>query len=135
MRIYNGIDDSMVTKYVRDASLKYCSYCGGKCWKIGDYPYACRCSQCSAYFHRRFVTCDELEREGYDTCSCSKNHDVSVLRLFEISDGRLVEVCQGCADWLCEEGYIEELEVSDGEYINFTPRSCDGPDRTMGVQG
>ena len=135
MRIYNGIDDNMVTEYVRDVSPKYCPYCGGRCWKIGDYPYASRCSQCSAYFHRKFVTCDELGCEGYDICSCSKNHGVSALRLFEISDGRLVEVCQGCADWLYEEGYIEELEVSDGECISFVSRSFDGSNWTVGVQG
>jgi len=112
MRIYNGVADDMVTEYVGDVLRKYCPICGGRCWKVDAYPYACRCSQCSAYLHRRFTTCDDLESEGYDAYLCSENHHTSALRLFVIGDGRLVKVCQGCARWLYEEGYIEEeLEV------------------------
>ena len=112
MRIYNGVADDMVTEYVGGALPKYCPICGGRCWKVDAYPYACRCSQCSAYFHRRFVTCDGFESEGYDLYLCSENHHTSALRLFKISDARLAMVCQGCARWMYEEGYIEkELEV------------------------
>lgn len=107
MRVFDGIDDGMVTDYT-GILPRYCLYCGSRCWQIGDYPYARRCSQCSAYFHQRFMTCDDLVREGYDTYLCAERHGVSALRLFEMVDGRLVEVCRGCADWLYEEGYLDE---------------------------
>jgi hypothetical protein len=123
--MYDGIDTDMITEYVGDVLLKYCLYCKGRCWEIDGYPYACRCSDCSAYFHRRFLTCDDLEYEGYDTHLCAKYHGTSALRIFTIADGRLVEVCQSCAEWLCEEGYIEkELEVTDGEYDDNNAFNC-----------
>ena len=122
MRIFNGVDNDMVTEYAEGNLPVHCSFCGGQCWQTDDYPYACRCSQCSAYFHRQITTCDDLEYDGYDPYSCSKTHGIHALRLFEIADGRLIEVCKGCATWLFEEGFIEELEVIDNEYSD--PVSC-----------
>lgn len=116
MRTYNGVDSDMVTDYVDGALPKYCPHCGGRCWGIKEYPYACRCSDCSAYFHRCFLTCDDLESKGYDIHLCTECHNIAALRIFEMVDARLVEVCQGCASWLYGEGYItEECEVSNGE--------------------
>lgn len=106
-RIFDGIDDSMVTAYVK-VLPRFCQFCGGRCWKVDDYPYACRCSECSAYFHRQLLTCTELAYEGFDLHNCTYYHDMPNLRIFKIADGRLVEVCRGCVKWLRDEGYIEE---------------------------
>jgi hypothetical protein len=107
MKIHDGIAEGIVTAYT-DVLPKHCLYCGGVCWHTANYTYACRCSRCSAYFHRKIITCIDLEREGYDAHFCIRDHKPHTLRLFEIDDGRLVEVCQGCANWLYEEGYLEK---------------------------
>jgi hypothetical protein len=133
MRMYNGVDSDMVTDYVGNVLPKYCPYCGGRCWGIKEYPYACRCSDCSAYFHRSFLTCDDLEREGYDIHLCTECHNSPALRIFEMDDDRLVEVCQGCAKWLCEEGYVSsELEISNGD-DDFVDSAFGNPDGSVRV--
>lgn len=132
MRMYNGVDSDMVTDYVGNVLPKHCLYCGGRCWGIKDYPYACRCSDCSAYFHRGVLTCDDLEREGYDIHLCTACHTLPALRIFGMADGRLVEVCRGCAKWLCEEGYIpSELEGSNGD--DFVDSAFGNPDGSIRI--
>lgn len=112
--MYNGIDENMITDFV--ATLpKRCPYCGDRCWRIDDYPYACRCSQCSSYFHVKFKTCDDLVCEGYDTFLCTEHH-ISALRLFELADGTLIEVCLGCIDWLYGEEFIDEYVDSANDF-------------------
>jgi hypothetical protein len=106
MKIFNAVDSSMVTVFV-DRLPKWCQYCGRRCWQTDDYPYACRCSECSAYFHLIPWTCSDLEDDIPHTCISD------TLRLFELTDGRLVEVCQVCAEWLYEEGFIEDLPNSE----------------------
>lgn len=86
----------MVTAFV-DKLPKYCPYCGGRCWRV--YKYANRCSDCCSYFHRKFKTCREIE--DYDIYLCRGE-----LQLIELADGTLLEVCQGCVDWLEDEGLL-----------------------------
>jgi hypothetical protein len=116
MEMYDGIDKAMVTEYVCELP-KRCLYCGSK-MPVNDYPYGCRCSQCSAYFHRDFKTCEDFDNDGYYACFCTRHCDISELRLFELVDGTLVEVCQGCAEWLFDEGFMNE-------YVDY---SCDPAD-------
>jgi len=101
MTLFNSIDESMVTDFVIELT-KFCPYCGGRCYK-SDYPYASRCSGCSAFFHLYYKTCHDIE--GYDTYFCTSHLD---LRLVALVDGSLVEVCSGCIKWLIEEGYVNE---------------------------
>ena len=102
MKTFNAVDSSMVTDFVRELP-KWCQYCGKRCWQTDDYPYACRCSECSAYFHLIPQTCSDLEADISHTCTSG------ILRLFELIDGRLVEVCQTCAERLHGEGLTENL--------------------------
>ncbi len=106
MKVFNGIDTGMVTDFV--ASLpNYCLHCSGKCWPSGSYPHACRCSQCSAYFHLEFRTCDDLVLDGYCTSLCTDSHTPANLRIIELADGTLAEACPSCVTWLLEEGYLD----------------------------
>lgn len=65
---------------------------------------------------------------GYDPYLCTDCHYSNALRIFEIVDGRLVEVCKGCAKWLCEEGYVEDLEVWDGDFDSYIDIAFDNLD-------
>ena len=103
MKTFNAIDSSMVTDFV-GALPRWCLYCGRRCWQTDDYPHACRCSECSAYYHLIPRTCSDLEVDDVlNICA------LDTLRLFELIDGRLVEVCRACAELLFEEGFIDEL--------------------------
>ncbi len=113
MRTYDKVNFDMVTDFVGELP-KFCSHCGASCWQTDDYPYACRCPECSAYFHRVVSLCSDLSDRSDDTSYlCTRN----VLRVFELNDGRLVEVCQACANRLYEEGFINNLpDFEDGIY-------------------
>lgn len=102
VKLFNSVDTGMVTDFVINLP-KFCPYCGSKCWGIDEYPYACRCSSCSSYFHCEFTSCSELD--GYNTYFCTSHTN---LQLLELDDGTLVEVCTGCIEWLYEEGCLNE---------------------------
>ncbi len=113
MKIFSSVREDMVTEFV-ETLPRFCLYCGSKCWSDSDYPYACRCSQCSSYFHRGFKTCEDMELGGrgldsYHTCPGSDD-----LRLLELDDGTLFEVCQNCAELLRGEGFTnDDAEIRD----------------------
>lgn len=121
MKVFRRVHEDMVTKFV-DALPKFCLYCGSKCWPDGDYPYACRCSECSTYFHREFKTCGDIDCGCRDSAACTNCLPPNSLRLVELEDGRVFEVCQHCAAWLREEGYID----GDTEIIDAYADDSDG---------
>lgn len=111
MKTYDKINFDMVTDFVGELP-KFCFYCDARCWQMDDYPYACRCSECSCYYHRMINLCSDLSVVGEDTAYlCIRN----VLRVFELNDGRLVEVCQACASRLYEKGFVDDLPDFKGE--------------------
>lgn len=122
MKIFSRVPEDMVTEFV-ETLPRFCLYCGSKCWPDGDYPYACRCSQCSSYFHREFKTCEDVEFGGW---GLDPYHDClgsNALRLIELDDGTLFDVCPNCAELLREEGFTNadtgitdtSIDDSDGD--------------------
>ena len=122
MKICKRVHEDMVTEFV-ETLPRFCLYCGSRCWPDGHYPYACRCSQCSSYFHRTFNTCEDIDFGGlgldsYHTCS-----DAAALRLVELYDGTLFEVCPNCVELLREEGFTsEDTSFSDSAIVNSDRR-------------
>ena len=122
MKIFSRVHEDMVTEFV-ETLPRFCLYCGSRCWPDGDYPYACRCSQCSSYFHREFKTCEDIEFGGRGLDSYHNCLGPDALRLIELDDGTLFEVCQNCAERLREEGFTNEdtgiidasIDDSDGD--------------------
>lgn len=113
MKTFRRACEDMVTEFV-EALPRFCLYCGSRCWLDSDYPYACRCSQCSSYFHREFNTCEDMDFSGRGLNSCHTCLSPNTLRLIELDDGTLFEVCQGCTELLYEEGFVDgDFSIDD----------------------
>ncbi len=123
MKIFSGIAEDMVTDFV-DTLPTFCPYCSQRCWPPGDYPYACRCSECASYFHLKLETCDYLVSYGYCPSLCGNSHKTSSLRVIELTDGTLVHVCSNCAAWLLEEELIDGC--TDSAPTDGATDNCDG---------
>jgi hypothetical protein len=107
--MYKAIDNAMVTEWVNRLP-HFCFYCKGRCWKTDSYPYAVRCSDCGAYFHKEPIYCENLE--GYDLHWCCACCHTEQLVLFEIHSIGLVEICCGAIEWLVQEEYLNKGEIS-----------------------
>lgn len=106
-------DNSIVDEWVA-VLPKRCKVCGGRCYQVKDYKYACRCADCSCYYHIELLDCESFEAEGYSCFLCCAACHNTDLHIYEIVDGQLAQVCGGCAEWL-----------DDMELINKEPlHSC-----------
>ncbi len=123
MKIFSGVNEDMVLDFVAILPAR-CPYCSQRCHHPGDYPYACRCSECAAYFHLKVKTCDDLTSYGYYLSLCGDSHRRSGLRITELTDGTLVQVCFNCAAWLLEEGLIDGC--TDSAPADGATDNCDG---------
>jgi hypothetical protein len=108
MKVFNRERiEGMVNEFV-ETLPKVCLYCGNRCWKVSGYPHACRCSQCSAFFHRVFQTCEDDTTGELFTHTFEDHYPTSSFCLVEFGDGSLWEVCPHCLEDLLRESRTDE---------------------------